>query len=283
MTAPAPAPQAVQWTNARADLDRVLRGLLDDGTGRVRPELRGLWLDLVAMPEPLRGLTWIRNSPHVPGYLRGLASGQVPLTHAGLSALESWRTAAHLRDLLMAAGALPAADRQVLLFDRWQQRQQHVTDPAHKRLLREYVAWQLLPGLRRAAGRAVLTPGSRNAAAGRLTAAAVFLAWLAARGRGPGQATRADIDAWHARHPAARTARPFLAWAMSTGRMPRLGLPPAALPGPARQVPRRPGHPAADPGRRVPGDALRPASQPPGPPADLGRHRQRRGHAAAAR
>ncbi|MDQ2875359.1 MAG: hypothetical protein M3Y33_11425, partial [Actinomycetota bacterium] len=43
-----------------------------------------------------KGNTTRTNSPHVAGYLRGLASGQAPLAHAGLSAVESWRTAAHL-------------------------------------------------------------------------------------------------------------------------------------------------------------------------------------------
>ncbi|XVQ15772.1 hypothetical protein ACQP1W_25630 [Spirillospora sp. CA-255316] len=61
------------WTPDRDELDAVLRGLLDDGSGAVRQQLTGLWLNLVSMPNPVRGLVWIRNNPRVPQYLRGLA------------------------------------------------------------------------------------------------------------------------------------------------------------------------------------------------------------------
>jgi hypothetical protein len=59
------------------------------------------------MPKPDRALNWLRNNPLLPAYLSGLARGQIELSHQGLHELDSWRTVAHLRDLLMAAGALP--------------------------------------------------------------------------------------------------------------------------------------------------------------------------------
>jgi hypothetical protein len=56
--------------------------------------------------------------------------------------VDSWRTVAHLRDLLMAAGALSPTDRQITLFDRWAQRRlTATTDPDHNRLLRQFVTW----------------------------------------------------------------------------------------------------------------------------------------------
>lgn len=89
------------------------------------------------MPNPIRGLTWLDGNPHAAGYLRGLAQGDIPLTHEGLHALDSWRTTAHLRDLLMAVGALPAIDRQILLFERWyQHRLTEITHPDHAKVLR---------------------------------------------------------------------------------------------------------------------------------------------------
>jgi hypothetical protein len=36
------------------------------------------------------------------------------LTHEGLHAAPSWRTAAYLRDLLMTCGVLPTIDKQLL-------------------------------------------------------------------------------------------------------------------------------------------------------------------------
>lgn len=104
-------PAAHWWTSARENLYAVLQDLLDDGTGHTHPDLDSLLWDLVDMPEPQRGLTWIHNNPHVSEYLRGLARGDIPLTHEALHELPSWRTTAHLRDLLMASGALPNVDR----------------------------------------------------------------------------------------------------------------------------------------------------------------------------
>jgi hypothetical protein len=217
---------ALTWTTDRGTLARVLAGLLDDGSGGIRPELRGLWLDLISMPQPGRGLTWLRNNPLAAGYLRGLARGHIPLTHAGLSQLESWRTAAHLRDLLTAAGALPAADRQVTAFERWSREQLTRCGQPHARVLRAFITWCLLPRLHRKAARGPLTAGSRNAAAASMTAARTFLAWLDEHGRRLDQASQADIDTWHASGTGPDRARAFLTWAMRTGRMPRLALPP---------------------------------------------------------
>jgi hypothetical protein len=84
----------------RCTLDDRLAELLGDGTGHVRPELRPLHQALVAMDNPLTGLTWLYR-PHVPVFLRGLATGEIPLTHEAFGELEPWRAAEHLRDLLM--------------------------------------------------------------------------------------------------------------------------------------------------------------------------------------
>lgn len=218
----------LRWTSQREDLARVLGGLLDDGAGEVRPELRGLLLDLVSMPQPGRGVTWLRNNPLAADYLRGLGRGEIPLTHAGLQRLPSWRTAAHLRDLLVAAGALPAADRQVAAFERWSRERLAGCDPRHARVLHAFATWHLLAALHRKAGRGPLTAGSRNTAATCLTAAGEFLAWLDSRGRQLAEVGQGDMDAWHASLPDAGRARAFLTWAMRTRRMPRLDLPPLA-------------------------------------------------------
>ena len=218
---------------ARIDLWDRLHELLDDEAGHTPPELQGFLWDLVSMPEPARGLTWLRNNPTAARYLRGLAGGDIPLTHQALSGLPSWRTAGHLRDLLMAAGALPHADRQILLFDRWQRGQlAAVTDPGHVRLLRQFTTWRLLPRLHAKAARQPLTPGTRNGAAGQLTAARAFLASLG--GRQAHATTQADIDTWHLTQRQPGRVHPFLGWAMRNKHMPRLNIP---------RAPSRPGSP----------------------------------------
>ena len=156
----------------RCVLHDQLTDLLDDGTGHTRPELLPLLQSLHAMPQPDRGVMWLRNNPHLPSYLRGLARGDIALSHAALHELPSWRTAAHPRDLLMACGALPHADRRILLFEQWYLRQlAAVTDPGHQGLLRQYATWDQLPGLHAAARAGRLTTGARNHAAGQFTCA----------------------------------------------------------------------------------------------------------------
>jgi hypothetical protein len=205
---------------------RRLHDLLDDGTGHTPHQLQGLLWDLVCMPEPARGLTWLGNNPTAGDYLRGLARGDIPLTHDALHGLPSWRTAAHLRDLLMASGALPCIDRQILLFERWYRNQlQAVSDPVHEQLLRQFVTWRLLPRMRAKAARQPLTAGSRNAAANELMVARKFLTWLASQGRQPRQASQADVDIWFATQPQPQALAGFLDWAMTSGHMPRLGVP----------------------------------------------------------
>ena len=41
------------------------------------------------------------------------------LPHEAFNGLQPWRAASHLRDLLMAGGVLPAADKQLCAFERW--------------------------------------------------------------------------------------------------------------------------------------------------------------------
>lgn len=149
------------FTRTRARLRVRLEELLDDGTGRVRPELQPLADSLLAMPKLDRALNWLHNNVQLPDYLQALARGDIPVTHDGLHGLASWRTAAHLRDLLMACGALPAVDRQILLFEGWTRRRLEVrgADDHDTRLLRQFLAWHQLPQLHAAARRAPLSPG----------------------------------------------------------------------------------------------------------------------------
>jgi hypothetical protein len=200
--------------------------MLDGGTGRVAPAFAGLLENLVSMPEPTLCRNWLRNNAHARDYLRGLARGEIPLTHEALLDLPSWRTTVHLCDLLMAAGALPAVDRQILLFERWYRSQvKAVGDPEHAQALRQFTTWRLLPRMRSRAARQFLTSGTRNAAAHEFTKARQYLAWLAARGCRLQESTQADVDAWYATATDPGPTRNFLKWAAASRRMPALDIP----------------------------------------------------------
>jgi hypothetical protein len=206
--------------------DRITM-LLDNGTGQISQALKPLARELIAMPDPWKGWMWLR-SPQVQALLRDLATGQIPLTHDALHQLPNWRTVAHLRDHLMACGALPAIDKQLLHFESWLTRRlaETGTDP-HERLLRRFATWEQLPRLRARAARRPLTSASRRFASEQFTAARAFLTWAADHGRTLGTCGQADLDAWYASHREhdRRTVRAFLAWAMTGRHMPRLDLP----------------------------------------------------------
>lgn len=216
---------AATSTLARTRLRALLVDLLDDGTGTICPELQVLADQLVGMPRPDRARNWLRNNPSLVVTLRGLARGQIPLTHEALHDLPSWRTAAHLRDLLMASGALPPMDRQIGLFESWaRHRLAAIDDAEHARLLRQFTTWHQLPALRAAACRAPLNPGARNGAAFEFTQAVRLLGWLADNELTLPTLDQGDLDRWHADH-GAHPARAFLRWAARGGHTPRLELP----------------------------------------------------------
>ncbi len=203
----------------RCTLSDRLAELLDDGTGRIRPELVALHTMLTAMDNPLTGLTWLyrrhgdRGGPA--DLLRGLGSGEITLTHEAFHRLQPWRAAAHLRELLMACGLLPPVDKQVCLFERWlRDHLAGITDPDHAQLVRRFATWDVLPKLRSRAERKPITPAGRRFAGDQVKHATAFLGWLTDRGQGLTDCRQTDIDAWYAEHNQhARIAvRAFLGW-----------------------------------------------------------------------
>lgn len=209
--------------------------LLDDGTGGIRPELAPLADALLAMDNPLSGLTWLYPRHGRPAstedLLRRLGRGEIPLTHEAFNDLQPWRAASHLRDLLMACGALPAVDKQLCAFERWLGiHLATVADASHAQVIRRFATWEVLPRLRARAERKPLSPGSRGYAVGQVLRATEFLQWLSGQGLALSGCTQADIDAWHAgsikNHRSA--VRPFLQWCMANKLTGRFRLPRAA-------------------------------------------------------
>lgn len=211
---------------ARCVLTDHLNELLDDGSGRVRAELLPLFEALRSMVRPRSGLTWI-NKAHVQTMLRSLARGDVELSHDGLDQLTPWRSVAYLRDLLMDNGVLPAADRQLILFQRWlREWLATITDTEQRRLLERFATWHTLHKLRATAARHPLSPGSTATARDGLRQSAKFLLWLADRGRTIGQCRQADLDAWYGTPEISRrTTNAFLHWCVTNRTLTRLRIP----------------------------------------------------------
>lgn len=218
----------------RCTLSDRLAELLDDGAGRVRPDLVALHTMLTTTDNPLSGLSWLyrrRGETGPADLLRALGSGKIALTHAAFHQLQPWRAAAHLRELLMACELLPPADKQICLFERWlTQHLAAITDPDHEQLVRRFAAWHILPKLRTRTERQPITPAGRRFAGDQVKHATAFLSWLTDRGLGPAGCRQAEIDAWHAQHNQHDRAavRAFLLWSAENKITRRFTLPTAA-------------------------------------------------------
>jgi hypothetical protein len=206
--------------------DRI-NELLDDGTGRVRPELQPLADRITAMSRPRSGILWL-SRPAPQGILRALAAGQVPLTHDGLSTLTPRRSVIYIRDLMIAAGILPPVDRFLFLFEQWWPTWlAGLDDPDHRKVLRHFITWHVLRTMRDTiARRGELGHGPNQLARQQLRAAAAFLHGLASHDRTLLTCRQADIDRFLVHRAKAHDMRPFLRWAMNGGHMPKLTLPP---------------------------------------------------------
>lgn len=217
---------------ARCTLSDRLTELLGDQSGTVRPALRPLLDSLAGRDDAAQALLWVGRS-YVADLLRALGSGELALTHEAFNDADPKATAEHLRELCVHLELLPARDHQLVLFERWWTREFRpaLTDPATARTIEMFVAWEVAARLRRRAGEGSLTPHARSWAVDQVRRAAEFLGWLQCRGRALSSCSQADLDRWHADHPAHRRTRlrAFLAWAIKTKQMRSLELPTTEL------------------------------------------------------
>jgi hypothetical protein len=199
--------------------------LLDDGTGRVNPALHPLIDLLTSAASPAATLHMLRAGRGTRKILTELAAGRIQLSHEGLDAYGPPLTTAFVRNLLVAAGLLPAVDQTLLDFERFvRQRLAGLAGHPHQRLLRQFGLWHQLPRIRAKAAIRPLTYGAYTYAQQQFVAAESFLTWLVQTGCQPVDLAQADIDAWMlaARRADRERARGFLNWAMASRRLPSL-------------------------------------------------------------
>jgi hypothetical protein len=152
-----------------------------------------------------------------------------------LSQLTPWRSVTYLRDLLVQAGVLPLADRQLLLFQRWlDEKLSTISDAEHQRLLELFATWHVQRRLNILADRSPLTGKQVQQARNEIHLATAFLSHLAERGRTLADCTQADIDTWYAGgYTARRLTHAFLRWAMRSKHMPKVTVPHRSTSNPA--------------------------------------------------
>ena len=195
-----------------------LTDLLDDGSGRVRPELALLFERLTTMDNPLTGLTWLYKES-TPVLLRGLADGTIPLDHEALHRLPNRQAVSHLRELLMACEVLPQIDKQICLFESWlAEHLATIRAPKRAQTIRRFATWAVLPRLRRAAELKPLNASSRSHAGNQIIRATEFMAWLSHRRLTLARCNQTHLDAWLADHAISdrQSLRAFLTWIKPT-------------------------------------------------------------------
>jgi hypothetical protein len=199
----------------RCTLKQRLRALLDDGTGKIRPELQMLHDNFAGTPRPRTALRWLAGNPAAAA-LRAIASGERPLSHAALDQLPPSQQTENLRSMLVATGALAARDEYLIQLQRWiTQVLAGRADSGERQLLHRYAVWHLLRRLRqRNRGNDANYP-QVDVIRQQVRAAIGLLDWLRARSLTLETCRQGDLDEWLATDsPGNRSqAGHFVRWA----------------------------------------------------------------------
>ncbi len=189
--------------------------VLTDLDGAIPDELAGLREALLAAHQPRSVLNWLAGSPAIP-VLAQLANGELGLTHETLDRMPATASLRHLRQLLIATGALPELDPGLAGLERFiADTVDRVTHPGDARVLRGYGTWRVLGRLRR---RATLAYYSADNARDQFNQAAQFVGWLHQHGLELGTCNQHQVERWLADGPGhRRNIRPFLLWAIERG------------------------------------------------------------------
>ena len=206
----------------RCQLHRQLEQTL--GT-HVPAPLRPLLQALRDVQQPRSVLGWLARSPAVP-VLAAMATGQALIDHQTLDTAgteHGGRSFAveHLRQMLVASGALPDRDEHL---HRLEQRLATVIDTAHpdnQAVLRAYATWQLLRRLRARADQGEPTLNAAHRARETLAEAARFLHTLHEHDHDLTSCTQTELDNWLTARPRAHRLLPgFLTWAKQRHHLP---------------------------------------------------------------
>jgi hypothetical protein len=180
----------------RCTLHRRLDDVLRAGTGAVPARLQTLHQHLADHDRPETVLAWL-NKDATTRTLRALAMGELALTHGALDELPDDKTLRHLRAVLVATGALPPRDEQIVRLERW------ITstvaahpDAEQRQVLHRYAVWHVLRRLRRRVHGSSTTYGQAVAARRNVNAAIALLTWLSSQGTTLAAARQGDIEAW---------------------------------------------------------------------------------------
>lgn len=158
--------------------------------------------------------------------LRDLVSEVRPLTHEALDVLGPNKAVAHLRELLVASGALPWRDPYVARFEAHIERILRSLHGDDRRFVQAFVRWRLLPRFRARGSEGSLTSSSVENALRMLHEIARFLKWMRAVDVPVRDCSQAEIDRWLSDGKLTRRLiRDFARWMTGRGYMTELSVP----------------------------------------------------------
>lgn len=212
-------------TCERCILARRMRALLTPLNGEVPGWAAPVEQALLSTKNPQTMFVWLRRSEGA-RVLRDLVSESLPLTHEALDGLGPNKAVAHLRELLVASGALPWRDPYVA---RLEARVRQILGSLHdddRRFVEAFVRWRLLPRFRARGDEGSLTSSSVDNAVRMLNETARFLKWLRLLDLPVQECAQADIDLWLSDGKLTRRLiRDFTRWMARRGYMTELAVP----------------------------------------------------------
>jgi hypothetical protein len=188
---------------ARCLVNSRLGKLMGPDAGLLPPGLQALRREIATAEHAVTAMRWIAK-PSIAPVLSGLADGSIPLTHQALDELPQRPALAHLRQALVATGALPWRDEEMTRLEASLSRLLDSQAGAERRrLLHRYLIWHLV---RRTRSRNKDKPLTRQQSLliRRLARGAIaFLDWLDSRSLTLDSCQQADLDYWLASGQAA--------------------------------------------------------------------------------
>jgi len=199
-------------------LSRRLDRLAASGDPERARALAPLFEALRAADNPRSSLDWLSRSTPGKALFDVLLAGRVPLTHDTFDAASPRNhttSVEYLRSTLVDTGILPERDEPMCRLERFIQRLLGEAHPTDAAAMHRYIAWRIMPRVRRriSEGR---TPSTAITAAARVTIFAItrFTAWLREHRNGIEELTQTDLDLWVRANPTEGSrVRPFIRWA----------------------------------------------------------------------
>jgi hypothetical protein len=169
---------------------------------------------LCGVDRPESILTW-KRSPKVQSLLKGLACGDIQLSHEGLDAIGRGGHVSHLRSLLEHHDVLPPRDEHLARFESWlAAKLDAIPKQAVKGPVEQFATWHHLRRLRRNSNPGQSTEGPKRSAKQEVTETIKFLTWLdTTHHRTAATCRQQDVDEWLATGPTTRhLIRTFFVW-----------------------------------------------------------------------